>query len=112
MVSKHLDLALHESSSPQARIEEVTQGVSQLHGFWYFEAERSFRQVAAIDPDCAMAYWGMAMANVNNKKRATEFIGKAVTKRANADAREQMWIDAARPHFSGLIIVGRDLMEI
>ena len=32
------------------------QGVGQLHGFWYFEAERSFRQVAAIDPDCAMAY--------------------------------------------------------
>ena len=39
------------------------QGVGQLHGFWYFEAERSFRQVAAIDPECAMAYWGMAMAN-------------------------------------------------
>ena len=32
-----------------------TQGVSQLHGFWYFEAERSFRQAAMLDPDCAMA---------------------------------------------------------
>src|SRR5205807_1885125 len=31
------------------------QGVGQLHGFWYFEAERSFRQVALLDPDCAMA---------------------------------------------------------
>ena len=41
------------------------QGVGQLHGFWYLEAERSFRQAAAIDPACAMAYWGMAMANVN-----------------------------------------------
>jgi hypothetical protein len=30
----------------------------------YFEAERSFRQAATIDPDCAMAYWGMTMANV------------------------------------------------
>jgi len=27
------------------------QGVGQLHGFWYFEAERSFRQVAALDPE-------------------------------------------------------------
>src|SRR5688572_8840710 len=43
------------------------QGVGQLHGFWYLEAERSFRQVAALDADCAMAYWGMAMANVNNE---------------------------------------------
>ena len=25
----------------------ITQGVAQLHGFWYFEAERSFRQAAA-----------------------------------------------------------------
>ncbi len=34
------------------------QGVGQLHGFWYFEAERSFRQVAAIDPDCAHGLLG------------------------------------------------------
>src|SRR5688572_18367355 len=37
------------------------QGIGQLHGFWYFEAERSFRQAAKLDPDCAMAYWGIAM---------------------------------------------------
>src|SRR5690242_2200721 len=41
------------------------QGVGQLHGFWYWEAERSFRQAAALDPDCAIAYWGMGMANIN-----------------------------------------------
>ncbi|MFP6873908.1 MAG: hypothetical protein VCA55_10420, partial [Verrucomicrobiales bacterium] len=39
------------------------QGIGQLHGFWYYEAERTFRGIAAEDPDCAMAYWGMAMAN-------------------------------------------------
>ncbi len=54
--------------------EFFDQGMSQLHGFWYFEAERSFRQVATLDPTCAMAYWGMAMANANNDKRAKEFI--------------------------------------
>ncbi len=47
------------------------QGVCQLHGFWYFEAERSFRQVAAVDPDCAMAYWGMARANTLNEEAST-----------------------------------------
>ena len=35
--------------------EFINQGVGQLHGFWYFEAERSFRQAAALDPDCAFA---------------------------------------------------------
>ncbi|MCA9082073.1 MAG: hypothetical protein KDA58_16040, partial [Planctomycetaceae bacterium] len=31
----------------------INQGVAQLHGFWYFESERSFRQAAALDPECA-----------------------------------------------------------
>jgi peroxiredoxin len=81
------------TKSPEAQAF-FDQGVGQLHGFWYFEAERSFRQVAALDPDCAMAYWGMAMANVNNPKRAGSFIRKAVERRAKASSREQRWIDA------------------
>ena len=71
-----------------------TQGVGQLHGFWYFEAERSFRQVAALDADCAAAYWGMAMANINNPKRAADFIKLADAKKDNASRREQLWIGA------------------
>jgi peroxiredoxin/tetratricopeptide (TPR) repeat protein len=69
------------------------QGVGQLHGFWYFEAERTFRQVAALDPDCAMAYWGMAMANFENEKRAKGFIEKALEKKEKASRREALWID-------------------
>jgi peroxiredoxin len=68
------------------------QGIGQLHGFWFFEAERSFRQVAKLDPACAMAYWGMAMANLNNEKRARGFLAKAVDRKAQAKAREQLWI--------------------
>jgi peroxiredoxin len=77
------------------------QGVGQLHGFWYFEAERSFRQVAALDPDCAMAYWGMAMANTNNDKRAKSLIEKAVQKKASASPREAAWIDALAAAYAG-----------
>ncbi|HEV2972734.1 MAG TPA: redoxin domain-containing protein [Pirellulales bacterium] len=76
------------------------QGVGQLHGFWYFEAERSFRQVAAIDPDCVMAYWGMAMANVNNEKRAKDFIGKAAARKAEATPRERAWIEALAAYYA------------
>jgi peroxiredoxin len=76
------------------------QGVAQIHGFWYLEAERSFRQVADIDPGCAMAYWGMAMANVNNDKRARGFIKEAVKRAASASPRERMWIDALAEYHS------------
>lgn len=81
------------SSVPRVQ-EFFNQGVGQLHGFWYFEAERSFRQVATLDPKCAMAYWGMAMANVNNQTRARAFIAKAVELKAGASPREIQWIDA------------------
>ncbi len=70
------------------------QGIGQLHGFWYFEAERSFRQVCAFDHSCAMAYWGMALANVNNEKRAKSFVAEAVKLKASASERERMYIDA------------------
>lgn len=70
------------------------QGIGQLHGFWYFEAERSFRQVAAIDPNCAMAYWGMAMANVDNEERATGFASEAWKLRAKATRHEQLYIES------------------
>jgi peroxiredoxin len=75
-----------------------TQGVAQQHGFAYFEAERSFRQANAIDPDAAMPYWGMAMANVNNEKRAKAFIAKAVGLKSKASKREQLWIETLE-HF-------------
>ena len=71
----------------------VNQGVGQLHGFWYFEAERSFRQAAAIDPQCAMAYWGMARANLENLERARSFITKAVELSRGTTSREKKWID-------------------
>jgi peroxiredoxin len=79
----------------------IDQGVGQLHGFWYFEAERSFRQAAALDGDCAIAYWGMAQANANNPKRAAEFIKEAVKRRDKATKREQMWIDGLAEYHGG-----------
>jgi peroxiredoxin/energy-converting hydrogenase A subunit M len=77
------------------------QGVGQLHGFWYFEAERSFRQVLLLDPNCAMAYWGMAMANTNNDTRAKELIKKAQEMKASAGPRESAWIDALAASYEG-----------
>ena len=79
--------------SPDAQ-KFFDQGLGQLHGFWYFEAERSFRQAAALDADCAMAYWGMAMANRENTKRGRGFIAEAVKRKAGVSPYEAAWIDA------------------
>ena len=42
---------------------------------------RWFSEKLAADPDCAMAYWGIMMANVNNEKRAAEFAKEAAKRR-------------------------------
>jgi peroxiredoxin len=88
-----------QSSWPEAQAW-FDQGIGQLHGFWYFEAERTFRHIAARDPDCAMAYWGMAMANWENPKRATGFIAKAVEHREKAGEAAKMWIDAQNAYLT------------
>src|SRR5690242_12740846 len=49
------------TASPEAQAF-FNQGISQLYAFWYDEAERSFMQATAFDPDAAMAYWGIAMS--------------------------------------------------
>jgi peroxiredoxin len=75
------------------------QGVGQLHGFWYFEAERSFRQVAMLDTNCVMAYWGLAMANVQNQKRARQFIEKAVKLTNGLPRREWLYVESLRKFY-------------
>ncbi len=72
----------------------VNQGIAALHGFWYLEAERSFRQAAMLEPGLAIAYWGMAQANTNNAGRARDFVDKAVELREAATRREQLYIDS------------------
>lgn len=81
--------------------EFFNQGVGQLHGYWYFEAERSFRQVAMLDTNCVMAYWGLAKANLLNAKRAKEFIKIAVERKNLASPREQLWIEAYENYLKG-----------
>jgi tetratricopeptide (TPR) repeat protein len=49
------------TKDPQAQ-RYFDQGLALCHGFNHDEAARSFEEAARIDPDCAMAYWGIAYA--------------------------------------------------
>src|SRR5882757_5721436 len=42
---------------------DFNHAVALLHSFWHSEAQRVFEKVAAADPNCAMAYWGVAMSH-------------------------------------------------
>jgi len=47
------------SASVQA---SFNRGVALLHDFWYAEAQAQFERIAAADPGCAMAHWGIGMS--------------------------------------------------
>ncbi|MDP8982820.1 MAG: hypothetical protein M3O35_19765 [Acidobacteriota bacterium] len=49
------------SCTPAAQAK-FTRAVALLHSFGYEEARLAFTDVAAADPACAMAYWGIAMS--------------------------------------------------
>jgi len=57
--SEHIQFPI-TTSNPKAQ-EFFTQGVAQMHSFWATEAERSFLQAAALDPEAPMPRWGIAM---------------------------------------------------
>ncbi len=81
------------TDSPLAQ-KYIDQGVGQLHGFWFLEAERSFRAAADLDPNCAMAYWGAAWAAQTDLKRARGFIAEAMQRKDKCQKKDQMHIEA------------------
>ena len=49
------------TSCKSAVQRDFNRGVALLHSFSYSAADKVFREVAARDPHCAMAHWGVAM---------------------------------------------------
>jgi tetratricopeptide (TPR) repeat protein len=50
--------------------QQFDRAVAMLHSFWYPQGLKAFQEVAATDPNCAMAFWGMAMS-----RRANPLVG-------------------------------------
>lgn len=69
------------------------QANTLLHGFWYFEAERSFRWCLKLDPECAMAYWGLARCAKFDNDRARAFLKEASARKERTSPRERDYID-------------------
>jgi peroxiredoxin len=68
------------------------QGVTLLHSFWDYEAERAFRWCLKLEPDNAMAWWGLARAAGGD--RAAEFIKEAAKRKSAVTERERLYIEA------------------
>ncbi len=74
------------------------QGLNLLYCFSWYEAERSFREAVFQDPDCGMAYWGMAMCD---NARGKEFLALGDKHNAHLTDHERRYVDALKINFRG-----------
>jgi peroxiredoxin/tetratricopeptide (TPR) repeat protein len=74
------------------------QGNALLHSFWGYEAERAFRWCLKLEPDNAMAYWGLARAaevgSSGGPNRPADMIREALKRKDKVSPREQLYIEA------------------
>lgn len=65
------------------------QGLRLQYAFNHPEAIRSYRKALALDPDCAMCWWGIALAAGPNINAPMDSAGAALAAEAIAEARER-----------------------
>jgi len=74
------------------------QGLNLMHAFWDMESYRAFREASRLDPDCAMAYWGIYNALAQNAQEMADeraaALKKAVELMPTASDREQYYLRA------------------
>src|SRR3954451_17373522 len=55
-----------ETSCNAAAQQRFDRGMRYQHSFWYSASREIFEDVLKADPDCAIAYWGIALSLLNN----------------------------------------------
>ncbi len=84
------------------------QGLRLVYGFNHAEAIRSFEEAIRYDPNCAMCYWGLALAWGPNINAALEAEGEVIAYEAilraqelstGGSAKESAYIEALAPRY-------------
>jgi hypothetical protein len=95
------------SCTPAAQ-EKFDRGVALVHSFFYPDSVKAFTEAAAADPQCAIAYWGIAISHRPNPlvlplaaaalKNGWEAVVKGKTIPAKTD-RERDWLAAIELYY-------------
>lgn len=96
-------------TSCDAKVQaEFENGVAMLHSYWFGYAGKTFRSVLEKDPNCVMAYWGIALDLLNNSLSAppsaknAQAAWTAIEKARAIGAktpRERDWIEAVSAYY-------------
>ncbi len=96
------------------------QGLNLYYGFNHLEAYRSFKEVARLDPACAMAYWGQALSlgpNINlpmdpaDTETVYKALQKALTLLDKSSPKEQALISALSRRYTAEALKDRKSLD-
>lgn len=114
------------TTSPEAQ-RYFNQGMVLAFAFNHAESVRSFRAAQSLDPDCAMCFWGEALAtgpNINvtsngkaimspdDRIKAFEVSRKAASLMVSASEREQAYIKALMTRYNGDVSTDRFPLDV
>jgi len=97
------------------------QGLTFVYAFNHSEAVRSFERAAQLDPQMAMAYWGIALAlgsNINSEidsereKAAYGAVQKAHLLAAKGPDQERLYVEALAKRYSILPQADRKMLNL
>jgi tetratricopeptide (TPR) repeat protein len=106
-----VDFPISCSSTAQTKFE---RGLALLHNMMYAQAEKEFASVTELEPDCAMAHWGVAMTHLRplwresseeELKKGSAAVEKALALSAPTE-RERAYIAALEAFFKDWETVG------
>ena len=108
------------TNNPEAQ-KFFNQGLAYIYAFNHEEAIRSFKQAAQLDPQLAMAYWGVARAmgsnynvpaDANALLEAYANLQKAVALAPKASEHDQAYINALSKRYSASVQADKARLEV
>jgi len=97
--------------------QQFEKGLAQLHSFFFPETVKTFSAIPQLDPNCAIAYWGIAISQRPNPlvgpfdaatlKRGLDAVEKGEALGAKTQ-RERDWLGALKEYFKDYDKVDQD----
>ena len=104
------------SCTPEAQ-KEFERALAMLHSFWFPETVNAFAAIPRTDPQCAIAYWGLAVSIRPNPlvgpwdaatlKRGLDAVEKGEATGARTE-RERDWLAAIKEFYRSFDTVDQD----
>src|SRR5258706_973790 len=115
--AEKLGKVLFRTSCTREAQKQFDRALAMLHSFYFPETVKAFTEIPKTDPNCAIAYWGLAVSNRPNPlvgpfdaatlKRGLDYVEKAEGIGAKTQ-QERDWLGAIKAYYKDYDTVDQD----